>query len=184
MAVLAKKLITAEEFLRMPDPPDGSKQELVRGEVITMPPPGGMHGVSCSKTDRRIGNFVDQHQLGNVTCNDTGFIVGRDPDTVRGPDVAFWSKERLPTVPVGYMDMAPDLAVEVLSPSNTSKMIRAKLQEYFAKGVRMVWVVAPEDRTVTIYRSADEGRVLHESAMISGEDVLPEFTCRVSDLLP
>jgi Uma2 family endonuclease len=74
--------------------------------------------------------------------------------------------------------------VEVLSPSNTSKQIRDKLREYFAKGVRLVWVIAPEDRTLTIYRTPDEGRVLHESANVTGEDVLSGFACRVSDLLP
>ena len=107
-----------------------------------------------------------------------------NPDSVRGPDVAFWSKERLPVVPVGYIPIAPDMLVEVLSPSNTSKQIFAKLKEYFAMGVRLVWVLAPEDRTLTIYRTPDEGRVLHETATVTGEDVLPGFTCRVSDLLP
>jgi Uma2 family endonuclease len=76
------------------------------------------------------------------------------------------------------------MAVEVLSPSNTSKQIRAKLKEYFARGVRLVWVIAPEDRTLTIYRTPDEGRLLHETATATGEEVLPGFTCRVSDLLP
>jgi Uma2 family endonuclease len=90
----------------------------------------------------------------------------------------------LKEVPVGYIETAPDLLVEVLSPSNTSKQIRDKLKVYFAKGVRLVWVIAPEDRTLTIYRTADEGRVLHESASVTGEDMLPGFVCRVSDLLP
>lgn len=184
MSITAKHLITAEEFFLMPDPEDGSQQELVRGEIITMPPPGALHGVCCSKANRRVGNFVDDHDLGTFTCNDSGFITERGPDSVRGPDVAFWSKERVREVPVGYFELAPDLAVDVLSPSNTSKQIRAKLREYFAKGVRMVWVVAPEDRTVTIYRSADEGRVLHESALDDGDDVLPGFQCRVNDRLP
>ena len=184
MAIIApKKLITAEEFFQLPDPGDGSQQELVRGEVITMPPPGGMHGVSCLKAGRRIGNFVDEHHLGTVTTNDTGFVTERNPDSVRGPDVAYWSRERLPEVPVGYIETAPDLLVEVLSPSNTSKQIRSKLKEYFARGVRLVWVIAPEDRTLTIYQTPDEGRVLHESATATGEDVLPGFTCRVSDFL-
>lgn len=184
MSVTAKQWITAEEFLLMPEPPDGFKQELVRGEVLIMPPPGALHGVCCSKIDRRLGNYADQDDRGTVACNDAGFITERRPDTVRGPDVAFWSKARLPEIPVGYFEIAPDLAVEVLSPGNTSKQIRVKLGEYFAKGVRMVWVVAPEDRTVTIYRTPDEGRVLHETAMITGDDVLPGFQCRVSDLLP
>jgi Uma2 family endonuclease len=178
------KLLTAEEFFLLPDPADGSKQELVRGEIVTMPPPGGLHGVCCSKVNRRLGNFADDKKLGTVTCNDTGFITERDPDTVRGPDVSFWSKERLPLIPTGYIEIAPDLAVEVLSPSNTYKKILDKLKEYFERGVRMVWVIAPEDRTLTIYRIPDEGRLLHESATVTGDDVLPGFSCRVSDLLP
>jgi Uma2 family endonuclease len=183
-AVTQKKLLTAEEFFLLPDPEDGSQQELVRGEIITMPPPGGMHGVSCNKAGRWIGNFVEDNDRGHVTSNDTGFITERDPDSVRGPDIAFWAKERLPVVPVGYIEIAPDMLVEVQSPSNTWKQIRAKLMEYFARGVRLVWVIAPEDRTLTIYRTPDEGRVLHETATVTGEDVLPDFTCRVSDLLP
>jgi Uma2 family endonuclease len=183
-AITQHKLLTAEEFFLVPEPGDGSQQELVRGEIITMPPPGGMHGVCCLKAGRRIGNFVDEHDGGTVTSNDTGFITERDPDSVRGPDISYWSKERLKEVPVGYIEVSPDMLVEVLSPSNTSKQIRIKMKEYFAKGVRLVWVIAPEDRTLTIYRTPDEGRVLHETATVTGEDVLPGFECRVSDFLP
>jgi Uma2 family endonuclease len=182
--ITPKKLLTAEEFFLLPDPPDGSQQELVRGEVITMPPPGGLHGVTCSKVVRKLGNFIDAGPGGTLVCNNAGFITERDPDSVRGPDISYWSRERLVEVPVGYIPIAPDMLVEVLSPSNTRKKILAKLQEYFAKGVRLVWVIAPEDRTLTIYRNADEGRLLHETTMVTGEDVLPGFSCRVSDLLP
>lgn len=178
------KRLTAEEFFLVPSPEDGSQQELVRGEIITMPPPGGLHGVTCSKIDRKLGTFVDDCACGTVACNDTGFITERGPDSVRGPDISYWSKSRLKDVPVGYIEVAPDLLVEVLSPSNTSAQIREKLDEYFARGVRLVWVVAPEDRTLTVYRVPEEGRLLHESATITGEDVLPGFSCRVSDLLP
>ena len=182
--ITQKKLLTAEEFFLLPSPTDGSEQELVQGEVVATSPPGGMHGVCCNKAGRRIGNFVEDNDRGTVTSNDAGFITARGPDSVRGPDIAYWSKERLPVAPVGYVEVAPDLLVEVLSPSNTSKQIRAKMREYFAVGVRMVWVLAPEDRTLTIYRVLDEGRLLHESATATGEDALPGFTCRVSDLLP
>jgi Uma2 family endonuclease len=184
MATVAQKLITAEQFIQMPDPPDGSEQELVRGEVITMPPPGGLHGVCCSKTDRRLGNFVEANKLGTVTANDAGIITERDPDTVRGPDVAYWSFERLPEVPAGYIETPPDLAVEVLSPWTKMRQLGIKIQEFFRRGVRMVWVIDPEDRTVTVYRIPDEGRLFHETATLSGEDVLPGFSCRVADLLP
>jgi Uma2 family endonuclease len=182
--ITQKRLLTAEEFFLLPDPEDGSLQELVRGEVVTMPPAGGLHGVTCSKVDRKIGGFIDAGAGGTLACNDTGIITERGPDSVRGPDIAYWSKERLPVVPVGYIDIAPDMLVEVLSPSNTAKQIRAKLKEYFAKGVRLVWVISPEDRTLTIYRTPDEGRLLHETATLTGEEVLPGFQCRVSDLLP
>jgi Uma2 family endonuclease len=182
--ITQKTLLTAEDFFYLPNPPDGSKQELVRGEVVTMPPPGGLHGVTCSKADRKIGNFIDSGPGGTLTCNDAGFVTERAPDSVRGPDIAYWAKGRLQEIPVGYFEIAPDMLIEVLSPSNTWKKIRAKLSEYFAKGVRLVWVIAPEDRTLTIYRNADEGRVLHDTATVTGEDVLPGFTCRVSDLLP
>lgn len=182
--VTPNKLLTAEEFFLLPNPADGSQQELIRGEVVTMPPPGGLHGVCCSKVDRKLGAFVDAGPGGILACNDTGFITERSPDSVRGPDISYWSRERLPQVPVGYIEVSPDMLVEVLSPSNTSKQICVKLKEYFARGVRLVWVIAPEDRTLTIYRTADEGRVLHETATVTGEDVLPGFACRVSDLLP
>jgi Uma2 family endonuclease len=182
--ITQKKLLTAEEFFLLPNPRDGSQQELVRGEIITMPPPGGLHGVTCSKTDRKLGVFIDSGPGGTLVCNDTGFITERDPDSVRGPDISYRSKERLKEVPVGYFVISPDMLVEVLSPSNTSKKIREKLKEYFAKSVRLVWVIAPEDCTLTIYRTPDEGRVLHDTATVTGEDVLPGFECRVSDLLP
>jgi Uma2 family endonuclease len=143
-----------------------------------------MHGVTCSKVDRKLGIFVDSGPGGTLACNDSGFVTHRDPDSVRGPDISYWSKERLKEIPVGYTHIAPDMLVEVLSPSNTWKQIRAKLVEYFALGVRLVWVIAPEDRTLTIFRVPDEGRLLHENATVTGEDVLPGFSCRVSDLLP
>src|SRR2546423_10650116 len=97
--VTQKHLLTAEEFLLLPDPGDGSQQELVRGEVITMTPPGGMHGVSCSNAVRLISTFVHDNKLGTVACNDVGIITERNPDSVRGPDVAYWSKTRLKAVP-------------------------------------------------------------------------------------
>src|SRR5262245_16861866 len=150
MTTATGRLITAEEFARMPDPPDGSKQELVRGVIVTMPPPGGRHGLCCSRVDRRLGNFVDEHQFGHVLANDTGFLTERAPDTVRAADVSFWSKQRLPDVPEGHIEIPPDLAVEVVSPSDHYSQVQRKVGEYFRAGVRMVWVVDPEDRSVTV----------------------------------
>ncbi len=182
MATVAQKLITAEEFFRMPQPPDGSQQELVKGVIVSMPPPGGRHGVCCLKIGRRIGNFVEEKGLGTVASNDTGFISERDPDTVRGPDVSFWSRERLPEVPEGYIPIAPDLTVEVVSPGDHYSRVQRKVREYLRRGVRMIWIVDPEDRSVTVYRSEHQYAILDEKATLSGEDVLPGFTCPVAEL--
>jgi len=183
MATVAQKLLTAEEFFQLPDPPNGWHQELVRGEVIDIPPPGGLHGATQVKTSSRLCVFVDTGPGGTLTC-ESGFVTERKPDSVRGPDISYWAKGRLKEIPVGYFEISPDLIVEILSPSNTTKQTLEKLREYFTKGVRLVWVISPEDRTLTIYRKAEEGRLLHETAMVTGEEVLPGFECRVSDLLP
>jgi len=182
MTTATQKLITAEEFARMPDPPDGSQQELVRGVIITMPPPGGRHGACCSRINRRLGNFVEDNNRGTVFANDTGFVTERDPDSVRGPDVAFWSREKLPEVPEGYIEVAPDLVVEVVSPSDHYARIQRKINEYLEKGVRLIWVVDPEDRSTAVFRDGQKSKVLSENEMLIGEDVLPGFTCRVADL--
>jgi Uma2 family endonuclease len=184
MPTATRKLITAEEFAQMPDPPDGSKQELVRGEIVTMPPPGGIHGVCCSKVDRRLGNFVEANQLGTVCANDTGFVSERDPDTVRAPDISFWSRNRLSEVPVGYIEIPPDLAVEVVSPTDHYSRVQQKVRHHLTHGVGLVWVVDPIDRSVTVYRSLHQATILGESITLSGEDVLPGFSCRVAELFP
>jgi Uma2 family endonuclease len=184
MATVAQRLITAEEFAQMPDPPDGSQQELVKGVIVTMPPPKARHGVCCSKADFRLRYYAEANNSGHVFSNDTGWIVERDPDTVRGPDVAFWSRERLPEIPDSYLDVPPDLAVEVVSPGDRYSRVQNKVRQYLRSGVRMVWVVDPEDRSITVYRSQQEWKILGENDILTGEDVLPNFSCRVADLLP
>jgi Uma2 family endonuclease len=182
LSTTAKKLLTAEEFAKLPEPVDGSKQELVRGEVITMPPPSFLHGVVQLNIATLLKIFVAERQLGRVTV-ESGVITEQGPSTVRGPDVAYWSYERLPAdhVPVVYANVAADLCVEVRSPSNTDERMTRKVREYFDSGVKMVWVVDPEERTLTVYRKPGDGRVLWEDATISGEDVLPGFTYSVAE---
>lgn len=184
MSKAARRPITVEEFARMPDPPDASRQELVRGVILAMPLAGGRHGACCSRVGRRLGNFVDEKQLGTVTSNGTGFITERGPDTVRGADVAFWSKERLPDVPKGFIGVAPDLAVEVLSLDDSFSRVQAKVADYLAHGVRLLWIVDPEDRSVTVYRPDQAMRILGEADTLSCENVLPGFSCQLADLLP
>jgi Uma2 family endonuclease len=182
MSVAAKPLLTAEEFARLPDPPDGAKQELVRGEVVTMPPPGFVHDHVQVNITYLVESFNRVHNLGHLTV-ESGVITETGPDTVRGPDVAFWSYATLPAdhVPVVYANVAADLVAEVVSPSNTRKQVARKLREYFVSGTRLVWIVDPEDRTVTVYTKAGEGTVLWEDATVTGGDVLPGFSSPVSE---
>lgn len=184
MATVSARLLTAEEFFRLPQPEDGSQQELIQGVVVTIPPPGAPHGVSCLNIARKVGNFVVENRLGTVTCNDAGFLAERDPDTVRGADVAYWTRERLPQLPKGYIEILPDLAVEVVSPDDHYSRMQKKVILYLTNGVRLLWVVDPEDRSLTVYRPDRLARILGENEVVSGEDVLPGFTCRVADLLP
>lgn len=184
-AATQDKLLTAEEFMDLPDPGDGSKQELVRGVVITMPPPQAPHGYTAARVTISVGGFVVQHNLGIVVGNDTGVVLERGPDTVRGPDLAYWSFARQATVPKGYFEIAPDLAVEVLSPSNTRRQIDAKIREFLNAGTTMVWVVDPLDRSVRVHRKDSAAPVIRMSgAMLDGEDVLPNFQVAVSSLFP
>jgi Uma2 family endonuclease len=183
MTTTAQQLITAEEFARMPEPADGSRQELVRGVIVTMPPPGFRHGEYHSNIFYFLKHYVRAHPIGRVTV-ESGLRTQRGPDTVRGPDIAFWSAERMPlnVTPLGYPDVVADLCVEILSPNQTRAGLREKVREYLDCCVRMVWIVDPDDRSVTVYRSPDHGRILHEGATLSGDDVLPGFTVPVAEL--
>ena len=136
------KLITAEELLQLPD--DGKKYELVRGELIEMTPPGLRHGNVQGRIYYFLLQFLLNHPIGTPFI-ESGAITERDPDTVRGPDVSYYSSERLSlnSIPIGYHTQSPELCAEVLSPSNTKRDIATKILEYFAADVRMVWVVDP-----------------------------------------
>jgi Uma2 family endonuclease len=179
----AIKLMTAEEFARRPQPADGSREELVRGEVETMPSPKGIHGIVQVRFSRKIGNFVDDHKLGWV-ASESGVILDRDPDTVRGPDVFFHSLARQPAPPEDYFEIPPDLAVEVLSPDDRPGKVRDKITQYLVSGVRLVWVADPESRTIIVYSGKLPGTKLGEADTIDGGDVLPGFTARVADFFP
>jgi Uma2 family endonuclease len=176
------RLITADEFLAWPDEP-GFRQELIRGEVVTMSLPGGRHG----KVAMEIGGLIWSHarasNLGDTYAAETGFLVERDPDTVRGADVAFVRSERLATItkPEKHIPFAPDLAVEVISPNDRDDEVEEKVQLWLRAGALMVWIVDPESRTVTIHRRGTEPVTLAEHETIRGDDVVPGFECRVGD---
>jgi Uma2 family endonuclease len=182
MSTVQPGLITADEFYRVPDPPDGSKQELVRGVIVTLPAPGFAHGCCQVNAATLVQAHAKASRLGRVTIA-SGVVTETGPDTVRGPDVSYWSHERMPPgqEPVDYAHVAPDLVVEVLSPNDADRHLTRKVREYFALGVRLVWVLDPLTGTVAVYRRPGEGRVLWEDATLEGEDVLPGFSCKVAE---
>lgn len=175
-------LLTVDDLYQMPD--DGRLYELEAGRLVSEPLPGARHGRVCARLVWRLEGFVCANGLGVVLSNDPGYILARAPDTVRGPDVSFISRARygevgdLPTAFPG----PPDLAVEVLSPSNTQSQVHAKVADYLAAGTRLVWVVDPESERVAVYRSLLSPRILDRDEELDGEDVLPGFRVRVGDI--
>ncbi|MGH7572562.1 MAG: Uma2 family endonuclease [Gemmatimonadota bacterium] len=174
------QLLTIEEFERLPD--DGSRMELVRGQVVREPPTSFEHGWIAIDLAATLQRFVQKHALGKVVGTDAGFVLFDEPPTVRAPDVAFVARERLTFDPTRFAPLAPDLAVEVVSPSNTVAEINGKVMDYLDAGTRLVWVVDPGSRTVTVYRSRDDVRWLTREEELDGEPMLPGFRLRLSDL--
>lgn len=177
-----ERLVSLEEFQRMPEE-DEFQVELVRGRVVREPLPGARHARLNARLLSGIDSHVREHDLG-VTLAEAGFILSVDPPTVRGPDIAFLEKKRIPPegVPVGFWRGAPDLAVEIVSPSNRVGEIRQKVLEYLAAGTRLVWVVDPSTRSVAAYRSREEIRLLTRDDALEGNDVLPGFRLALSEL--
>jgi len=176
-----KTSMRAEDLFTLPD--DGFRYELVKGELRRMPPSGGEHGVVVVNFTVLIGQFVKANALGAVFGAETGFRLASNPDTVRAPDLAFVRRERIPEggIPRDFWPGAPDLAVEVVSPSDRYTDIEEKTQDWLDAGTRMVVVVNPRNRTIVVYRSRTDVIRLTESDLFDGGDVLPGFTCRVSD---
>jgi Uma2 family endonuclease len=150
-ALAPPKLLTAEEYLQLPD--DGRRTELRRGVVVTMTPPGFRHGEVCSRINRLIGNYVEEHGLGRTLTNDSGIITKRDPDTVRGADVSFYSYQRVPKgqSPIGYAGASPEIVFEVVSPTNTCHAITEKISEYGKAGVNVVCIADPQHKTANLH---------------------------------
>ena len=162
----------------------GKRTELVRGELIVMAPAGGRHGQIAHKVALLVGNHVLERSLGRVFAAETGFLLRRDPDTVRAPDVAFVAAERLEIedVPAGFLELAPDLAVEVVSPGDSGAAVRNKVSDWLAAGTRLVWVVYPETRSIVVHRPDHPATELHDTDVLTGAPVLPDFAFHVRDL--
>jgi Uma2 family endonuclease len=175
--------MTADELLRLPTGM-GERYELVSGDLKIMSPAGSRHGRIAMRIGSRLEQIVQQHRLGATFGADTGFILSRNPDTVRAPDAAFVAAGRVPAsgLPEGFFAGAPDLAVEVISPSEAAAEVQSKVSEYFGAGSRLVWIIYPNTRQVVVFRSARESMILGADDTLDGGDLLPSFACRVSDL--
>ncbi len=180
----AKKLMTAEEFCDWVHQPEQEDKwfELVRGEVIELPSPTKPHGFICIRVGHALMSYADQRGFGYVTCNDSGVLLERDPDTVRGPDVAFYEDANtFAELHPKYGEVPPRLAVEVLSPNDRANKVLRKINDYLRCGVELVWIIDPEIRTVTIHQPGKPQVELMENRELTGEDVLPGFRCLVGD---
>ncbi len=182
--MISKNAMTAARLLEMP--PDGSRYELVVGELRMMSPSGFQHGDIVARATMQIARFVMERDLGVVLGAETGFKLFSDPDTVRAADVAFVRKDRLPPVNErkAFAPMAPDLVVEVLSPNDAPADVKAKIRDYLQAGVCTIWVLDPDTKSVTEHRRNDEIKTIAADQDLDGGDVLPGFTCSVAALFP
>jgi len=173
------KRITGEELLAMGDI---GPCELINGRIVPMTPAGGEHGALEIRLGRYLDEFVTNRQLGRVMGGEVGIYTRRNPDRVRGADIVFVSQERLPQPPQGFLEVAPELVVEIISPGDRWQDVRDKLEEYFAIGVQWVWVVEPAQRAVLVFRSPTEMQKLGEEDTLKGEGVLEGFELPLAEL--
>ena len=172
-------LVTAETYLRLPDL--GQPTELVRGKVVMMNMPGARHGKVCARITFQLMSFNERAQLGHIMTNDSGVVTTRDPDSVRGPDVAFYSYERLPPgeVTAGYPAQPPELVFEVLSPSDRYSELQQKAVEYLDAGVRCVSIVDPQREQVVLYHPDRPPETLAASDILEFAEILPGFSVSI-----
>jgi Uma2 family endonuclease len=175
------RAVTADDLYSMCR--DGKRRELIRGSIVEMAPAGAEHGALSMGLGAKLYNFVCLKKLGLVFAAETGFILERDPDTVRAPDVAFVSSARLPDpLPKKFFAGAPDLAVETVSPDDRPKEIRAKIEDWLRAGTRLVWVVDPAARSVAVHRPGQAPRTLGSADVLDGGEVLPGFQIALASL--
>ena len=161
---------------------EGKRTELVKGDLVVMAPAGGRHGHIANTIAYWLTEFNHvAGQAGMVFAAETGFLLRRDPDTVRAPDVSFVAYGRLAEdePPSGYMELAPDLAVEVVSPNDSPAAIRDKVQDWLEAGTPLVWVVYPDSRSIAVHSPAGRLQELEDTDILSGAPALPDFTVAV-----
>ncbi len=174
---------TADQLLALPR--GRHRYELVRGELHTMSPAGWLHGAVVARVGSLLGNHVDQHRLGAVFAAETGCFLEHQPDTVRAADVSFVRRERMAALAngPGFFPGAPDLAVEVLSPSDTAVKLRDKVACWLAAGCQLVWVIDPDRRCGEVHRPGTPPEQFGEDGVFRGGEVVPGFELRLADAL-
>lgn len=180
MSALLQQVVTAQELWQLPE--TGSRRELVRGEVIETMPPGGQHGGIAVTLGMLLKLWAQQ--AGGYVGVEAGYLLARDPDTVRGPDVSYIRPDRLPPggIPEGYWQLAPDLAVEVVSPSETADTVREKVRDFLQAGTPLVWTIYPRLRELVVHTPDGLARTYTSEMRLAFPDVLPGFACTVADL--
>jgi Uma2 family endonuclease len=180
MSTIEQSITTASQLF---ETPSLGRCELIRGEFVEMSPTGFEHGRLAAEIAGVLRDFVKPRNLGVVTGAETGFVLERNPDTVRAPDVGFIRTERLPSKKMrGFFDGPPDLAVEILSPSDRASEVVAKVHDWLHAGCRSVWVVDPETESITVHESKDRIYELAQSDILTGGEVLPEFSMPVQQI--
>jgi Uma2 family endonuclease len=182
MATATQPLLTAEQFAQRPDP--GYPEELVRGRIVPLPQPNRRDGQICAKVVRLLGDHVEQNDLGYVLSNDAGVITERNPDTVRGADVAFYSFARLPRgpLPASYGPEVPELIIEVRSQSDRWPKVMVKVAEYLVDGVSFVVVLDDDRRSAHVFGDDGTNRLLGPEDELILPELLGEFRVRVQRL--
>ena len=173
-------LLTADDLLRLSA--EGVRGELVQGKLRKTMAAGHRHGKIVVSLVTKLGNFVGPRKLGTLVASDSGVWLERDPDTVREPDVAYTSAEKIPLDAEidGYAEVVPDLVVEIVSPSDTHQWARDRAQMWLDYGAPLVWMVHPDTRTIDVYRPGAAISTLHEDDSLDGHDILSGFSCPVS----
>ena len=182
MSTTRTELMTAAELLKLPS--EEARGELIRGVFHPAMPTGGRHGKIEARVAWLLGNVVQPSGRGTVMTGDPGIVLEQGPDTVRAPDVAYFSVERLPLDAdiTGFLDIVPDLIVEVVSPDDRATEVREKAEMWASFGARLVWVVWPETMAVDVYRPEESVVTLGVEDTLTGQDVLPEFSCPVREI--
>lgn len=185
MSAISTALMTAEEFFEWTNRPENSdtRYELEDGKVVPMPSPGELHGTICWLLTHLLSTYVFRRGAGQICTNDTGLVVRRGPDSVRGPDLVLFLESRtVAQLNRGHIDRIPALVVEVLSPTDRFSQTLRRVDQYIARGVPMVWVVDPDELAVHVFRTGELRIRLEHSEDLTGNGVLPDFSCKVADL--